>query len=381
MENNNEVDKFKINLIDINSVTSFFGNPKKAWQELLQSINNIQRNFKKSQIDPKELKLVLIEDDKVKNNIPDVQTIKSLIDMIDRYIKEYKMPGSIFLFLEFKRHAAIYLFSIGSQDKAIDLLKEILTVTNETNSKTKGNEDINIICIRDCVKLNLASINFWLEKFDESRAYLEDVILEYESRSEELYHIKMVNFISVAFTYLAWIFTKNGELEDAEKAFLHSLRVIKTVKKHSKESLKDDNFINTKTRKIFIYDQLINFYTYTEQIEHCQQPLHEILKLMDKKTFTYDIDISPVNHVYYYLTACLYCLSVGNTIDLSKTIQYLLNILIIIFRNSEHFESIPQRFYEVIFQFIEIYNINDGVYFHKKPEGDEDAEILDVIFC
>jgi hypothetical protein len=375
----NEEEKFKINLIDINSVTSLFGNPKKAWVELLQSLSNIQKNFKKSQIDPKELKIVLTADDKAKNNIPDVGTIKLLINTIDRYIKEYKMPDSIYLFLEFKRHAAIYLFTIGSQEKSIEMLKEILVLTSETTSRTRGNEDLNIICVRDCVKLNLASIHFWLENFDESRALLEDVILDYESKTEELYHIKMVNFISVAFCYLAWISTKRRELEDAEKAFLHSLRVIKTVKQHSRENFKEEGFINTKKRKIFIYDQLINFYTYTDQIDNCQQPLHEILQIMDKDTFQYDIDITPINHAYYYITAALYCLSANDIVDLSKTIHYLINVLIIVFRHPETFELIPPRYYEIIFQLIELYHTNKNHNLFYKQDNEENDN-LDVFF-
>lgn len=245
--------KFKLNLIEINSISSVFCNPKKAWFELLNSIKHIYKNFQKSQIDPEELAEVLVEDEKNKSSIPDVASIDLLIKTINRYIHEYKIPEAITLFLEFKRHAAIYLFSIGSQEKSLEILKEIITVVNETNESTKGNVDINLVCIKDCVKLNQASIHFWLEDFEESRLLLEEVVTYYESTNEELYLIKMVNFVSVAFTYLAWIYTKKNEFDDAERAFLHSLKVLNTVKRHSKNKLKELNFINTKSKKIFIY--------------------------------------------------------------------------------------------------------------------------------
>jgi hypothetical protein len=375
--NNNESEKFKINLIDINSVSASFCSPKKAWQELLGSLSHIQKNFKKSQIEPEELKLVLTEDDNFKNNIPDLNTIISLIDTIDRYIKEYKIPNSINLFLEFKRHAAVYIFSIGSQEKAIEFLKEILTLVIETNNKTKGNEDNNLICIRDCVKLNLASINFWLENFDESRSLLEEVIFEYENKTNDLYLLKMVNFISVAFTYLGWISAKRNELEDAEKSFMHALRVIKIVKRHNLEYLKEDNFINTKTKKVYIYDQLINFYTYVENFELCQQPLFEILKIMDKKSFVYDVDLGPVNHVYYYITAIYYSIK-KNVIDFSKTLHYFMNVLNIIYKNSDFFENIPPFFYEVIFWLIKIIDINKSNLYAKDGKNDLSVYITNL---
>jgi hypothetical protein len=68
----------------------------------------------------------------------------------------------------------------------------------------------------------------------------------------------MVSFISVAFTYLAWIYAKKKSFEDAEKAFLHALKVIKTVKMHTKEKLKEEGFIYTYTKKIFIYGNFFN---------------------------------------------------------------------------------------------------------------------------
>lgn len=248
--------KFKLNLIDINSVSSNYLNPKKAWLELLSAINTIYNNFTKSQIDPEELKEVLVEDVKNKTSIPDVASIDLLIKTINRYIQEYKIPSATTIFLEFSRHAAVYLFSIGSKEKSLDILKEIVAIINEANDNTRNNEDINLICVKDCVKINQACIHFWLENFEESRLLLEEVITYYESTDEELYLIKMVNFISVAFTYLAWIYTKQNEFEDAERAFLHSLKVVSTVKKHSKEEMKETSFINTKSKKIFIYGKI-----------------------------------------------------------------------------------------------------------------------------
>lgn len=90
----------------------------------------------------------------------------------------------------------------------------------------------------------------------------------------------------------------------------------------------------------------------------CQQPLFEILKIMDKKDFEYDLDLGPTNHVYYYITATLYCLNSSGVIDFSKALHYLINVMIIIYKNSEMFEMIPKQFYEAIFDIIEAIHTN-----------------------
>lgn len=242
----------RLNFVDLTSISGTFCSPKKSWHELVESMQNIYKNFVKSEISPKELQM-LIESEEQNTGVPDIATIDIIIDTINRYIQEYKIPGSTTLFLEFRRHAAIYLFSIGSQEKSLELLKDIITNINENIEQSKLNLDINLVCTKDCVKLNMAAIHFWLENYEESRIILEEVITYYESTDDELYLIKMVSFISVAFTYLAWIYAKKNLLEDAEKAFLHALKVLKTVKMHTKDKLKEEGFINTKTKKIFIY--------------------------------------------------------------------------------------------------------------------------------
>jgi tetratricopeptide (TPR) repeat protein len=360
--------KIKINYVDIASISSSNTNPKKAWAELLHAINNIYINFKKSQIDPEELHVLLVEETSNTNGVPDVASIDRIIQTMRRYINEYKIPYATSLFLDFKRIAAIYFFAIGSQDKAVEILKEIINSIDDTigPNTNESNLDINMVCVKDSVKLNLASIHFWLEEFDESRQYLEKVITEYESTDNELYLIKMVNFVSVAFTYLAWIYAKKHQLDDAEKAFVHALKVISTVKTHSKEKRKELGFINTKAKKIFIYDQIINFYSFIEQFENCQQPLCEILKIMDKKTFTYDIDITPVHHVNYYITACLYALKTHKKIDFNKALHYLCNVICINYRYSDYFENMPPIFFEKLLLLLEAVKLNSGNHIFMK---------------
>ncbi len=244
--------KLRLNFVDLTSITNSFCSPKKSWHELVESLKNIYKNFLKSEINPKELQ-ELIESEELNTGVPDIASVDVILDSINRYINEYKIPGSTTLFLEFRRHAAIFLFSIGSQEKSLELLKDIITNINENIEASKLNLDINLVCVKDCVKLNMAAIHFWLENYEEARLILEEVITYYESTDDELYLIKMVSFISVAFTYLAWIYAKKNSYEDAEKAFLHALKVLKTVKMHTKDKLKDQGFINTKTKRIFIY--------------------------------------------------------------------------------------------------------------------------------
>jgi len=246
------MEKIKMNYVDVTSITNSFCSPKKSWHELLRSIANIYKNFKKSEIDPKEL-LDLIQSEDLNTGVPDIASIETLDETLYRYIDEYKIPGATILFLEFRRHAAIYLFSIGSQEKSLADLKGLVDEINQTIEKSKFNLDINLICVKDCIRLNMAAIHFWLEEYEDARTLLEEVITYYEATDDELYLIKMVSFISVAFTYLAWIYAKKNELEDAEKAFLHALKVIKTVKSYTKERLKEEGFINIKAKKIFIY--------------------------------------------------------------------------------------------------------------------------------
>ena len=384
--------KIKINFIDITSLNNTFCNPRKVWHELCVSIENIYKNFKKSQIDPKEL-IELIESSETNNGVPDNASILTLIDAMKRYIEEYKIDDSNTLFLEFKRHSAIYLFAIGSNEKALEILKDILTVINYKIEGTKENLDINLVCVKDVVKLNQASIYFWLENFDEARMLIEEVITYYESTDDELYLIKMVNFISVSFSYLAWIYMRNKSHQDAEKAFLHSLKVLKMVKNHTltKSSQgKDNQFINTKSKKIYIYgkillnlDQLINFYSFIKQFENCKNPLFEILKIMDKDTFQYELDIGPQNHAYYYTTATLYTLkSESNKIDLTKALHFIINIMKIVYNNVDSFELIPPIFFKVILDITDSIRRNKkkGIFYYdinaKGMENDKDFNEL-----
>lgn len=253
---------FRLNLVDANSVASSFINPKKTWTELVNSLTVIKTNFERSEIKAEELETILKHDERNKNSVPDEASIQLLIETINRYIDEYKIPKATTIFLEFSRHAAIYLFSINAREKAINILKEILNIINEANDLTVKNEDINLICVKDCVKVNLAAIKFWCEDFVESKKYLQEVITYYETSEDDLYLIKMVNFVSVAFTYLAWVYSIEENFIDAEKAFLHSLKVISVIKKHSKEKLQDKEFIETNSKRIFIYGIYTSFYIY-----------------------------------------------------------------------------------------------------------------------
>jgi hypothetical protein len=90
----------------------------------------------------------------------------------------------------------------------------------------------------------------------------------------------------------------------------------------------------------------------------CTQPLNEILKLMDKDSFRYDLDITPVNHAYYYITATLYALKNTNVVDLSKALHYMTNVIAIVYRYSYYFENIPPIFYENIFNLVEAFMMN-----------------------
>jgi hypothetical protein len=246
--------KISITRMDISSSNNF--SPKKCWSELLITLKNIYTNFAKSQINPEELlNIIEEEENNTITGVPDVESLENLINEIYTLIGEYKIPGDTSLFLEFQRLAAIYLFSIGSQDKSIRMLKDIIK-TIDIKICDKNNFDLNLLVIKDCVQLNLAFIHFFLEEFDDAEELITHVVSYYESTDSELYLIKMVNFVSVSFTYLGWIFIKKDKREDAERCFLHALKIVNTVKIHSKEKYKETNFIDTKSKKIFIYGNI-----------------------------------------------------------------------------------------------------------------------------
>ena len=79
---------------------------------------------------------------------------------------------------------------------------------------------------------------------------------------------------------------------------------------------------------------------------------------MDKSTFEYDVDILPVNHIYYYIIAALFSLKGTNRVDFSKTLHYMINIMLIVYRNSEDFENLPPSYYDKIFKLVDCINRN-----------------------
>lgn len=105
---------------------------------------------------------------------------------------------------------------------------------------------------------------------------------------------------------------------------------------------------------------MINYYSYIQNYQQCQQPLNEILKIMDKSTFHYDLDITPIHHANYYITATLYALKNTNEVDLSKALNYLSNVITIIYRYAFHFDDIPPTFYEHVFLLVEAFRFNNN---------------------
>jgi len=108
---------------------------------------------------------------------------------------------------------------------------------------------------------------------------------------------------------------------------------------------------------------------------------------MDKKSFKYDVDLTPENHVYYFITASLYCLTLPNLeeINFSKALHYFMNVMIIIYKNSENFEPIPPAFYDNIFQLIKAIHLNENSSVYKRENDYEsfinkNGKSIDVSF-
>jgi len=115
----------------------------------------------------------------------------------------------------------------------------------------------------------------------------------------------------------------------------------------------------------------------------CYQPLIEILKIMDKNTFEYDVDILPQNHIYYYITASLFSLKGNNRIDFTKTLHYMINIMLIVYRNSESFENLPPSYYEKIMKLVDCihHNKHRNVFFKEinRDRNDQTFDSNDVL--
>ena len=103
-----------------------------------------------------------------------------------------------------------------------------------------------------------------------------------------------------------------------------------------------------------------------QQYELCHQPLLEILKIMDKPNFQYDIDIGPQHHIYYYISATLYTLQGVNEVDFEKVIHYLFNVMLIVYKNLETMENLPFIFYDQILNLIKAIKINGKTTFFKQ---------------
>lgn len=371
--------KIKITYIDSTGFNNTSCSPSRTWDELFSSVTSIYSNFIQSKIFPEELKEFIEEKDISEHKgIPDIASIENLLRVMDRYIVEYKIPNSTFLFVDFKRHCAIYFFSIGDTFKSLQLLKEILSLLNDNIEQSKLNIDINLLCLKDCVKLNQACIMFWTEDYEESRLLLEEVLTYYEATDEEMYLIKMVNFISIAFTYLSWIYVRKEQYEDAEKAFLHSIKVLSTVKSYTNYELGETEFIDTKIRKIYLFDQLINFYAMLQRYDMVEKPINEILKIMDKSDFSYNYEISHINKIYYFFAAIIVESKKPDYINLTRILSYLCNVIKIIHDNSEALEQVPFRFYLIIFKIIEGYNYNNDKAIYNRNDNN-DSRIDDII--
>jgi len=116
-----------------------------------------------------------------------------------------------------------------------------------------------------------------------------------------------------------------------------------------------------------------------EQYELCHQPLLEILKIMDKPKFQYDIDIGPQHHIYYYISATLYTLQGFNEVDFEKAIHYLFNVMLIVYKNLETMENLPFIFYDQILNLIKAIKINGKTTFFKQIQASKFTKNINII--
>ena len=121
---------------------------------------------------------------------------------------------------------------------------------------------------------------------------------------------------------------------------------------------------------------MINFYTYTEEYENCYHPLEEILKIMDKPSFNYNLDITPCHHLYYYITMILYLLKQTKyPLDFSQILLFFSNIVGIIFKNSEYFDNIHPLLYDKIFLTAEAIRVNHN---HVTYNHDTNNDVIRI---
>lgn len=100
---------------------------------------------------------------------------------------------------------------------------------------------------------------------------------------------------------------------------------------------------------------------------------------MDKDNFLYDVDIGPIHHCYFYITAIFYAIKFTNKIDFIKILHYFVNIMGIMFKNQDAFEVIPPVFYQQIFEVMQLIKENKNKFYFDKSEKTNNLSEAEVI--
>ena len=89
---------------------------------------------------------------------------------------------------------------------------------------------------------------------------------------------------------------------------------------------------------------------------------------MDKDNFRYDVDVGPINHAYFYITATFYALKFTQKIDFNKLLHYLINVMGIVYKNLDILDMIPPIFYKQLFEIMDIIKVNKNRTLYERLE-------------
>jgi tetratricopeptide (TPR) repeat protein len=332
-------------------------NTKFIWKEVESSIHKVVSYLKDNKIG-QELNEVVYQSHNHGHESSDNEKLNMIILILDKALKENKSEELNTFFIEFYRLSALFLFCIDERNRAIEIVDKFINKINHSfKNKEEMEIDINLLIERDKLLLNKAQMLFWEECYEESLQIIYSKIAYFQKETtDEIYCLKMMNFIISVLNYQGWIYAMKQEPEEAEKSFLLANQMIKDAKKLLQDNIQEPDFRELFKRKVKTFHQYLSFINMNiikdkidkrdRLIMHYLETSHrlvlEIIKVMTKDTFEFDEDIHKSHLILYYMQAALLSLSVSYSIidgtnvdsnseekiDLERTLMFLSNAIV-----------------------------------------------------
>lgn len=336
-------------------------NTKFIWKEVETSIHKVVSYLKDNKIGQELSEVVYATQNHIHNQVHEFtnsEKLNMIMLILDKALKENKSEELNTFFIEFYRLSALFLFSVDERNRAIELVEKLVNKINHSfKNKEEMEIDINLLIERDKLLLNKAQMLFWEECYEESLQIIYSKIAYFQKETtDEIYCLKMMNFIISVLNYQGWIYAMKLELEEAEKSFLLANQMIKDGKKLLQDNIQAPDYRELYKRKVKTFHQYLAFINTNtlvmkdkidkrdrvtmHYLETSHRLVLEIIKVMTKDTFEFDEDIHRSHLILYYMQAALLSLSVsykiedensqddqdsGEKIDLERTLMFLTN--------------------------------------------------------